>query len=418
MIPGQLNDVFCLKELKYIVNHFDEVYVYSYPGDKKSYARIAEQYGIKYEVIKDFTLYSILRSMSPSLLKGIGIGKEVKRILSLKGGVINTLKRFVYLMLYINFGINANREYEKIEKSDAVDYLYGCWMSRGAFACAFMHQQYKNAKDKEKRSSVENCVLKAHGYDLYEERRRVNYIPFRRYIYENMENMYFVSRKGCEYYKEKYGWDSQKYHVCHLGTDQPNYRKSIREKNEICIASCSSAWTVKRMDLIIDIISRLDANVRYVHIGDGPLLNEIKEYANRKLDGKSNVAYEFLGRIDNSRIYEVYDKYDADFFVNMSDSEGLPVSMMEASAFGLPIICRDVGGNPEIVSEDNGIVVHYENNIEEIAESINQLVACRLNDIEKYRKLSRHAQQVWEDEFNAPKNYNSFAEEIKSYTKR
>lgn len=412
MIPGQMDDVFCMKELKYIVKKFDETYILTYPGDRQSYDKIAEKYSVKYSVIKDFTLYSLIRSISPSLLKKIGFDYELKRIISLKKGLVNILKCLVYVFLYINFAINANRIYEKINKDDSDDYLYGCWMSRGAFACSFLHYNYKSKEDKNSISIIRNCVVKAHGYDLYEERRRVNYIPFRKFIYENMDNMYFISQKGCDYYRNKYCWDDRKYHVCHLGTDKPDYRKVIKEKNSICIASCSSAWQVKRMDLIIDVISNLGLEIKYIHIGDGPLFDEIKEYAHKQLDSKPNVTYSFLGRIDNSKIYEIYDKYDVDFFINMSDSEGLPVSIMEANAYGIPIICRDVGGNPEIVSEENGIIVHYENNMETIIEEIRNTVICRLTDVERYRSMSDKAKSVWESSFNASKNYNMFADEM------
>lgn len=412
MIPGQMDDVFCMKELKYIVKKFDETYILTYPGDRKSYDQIAEEYSVKYSVIKDFTLYSLVRSISPSLLKRIGFDYELKRIIGLKKGIVNVLKCLVYVFLYINFAINANRVYEKLNNDDHDDYLYGCWMSRGAFACSFLHHNYKLKKNKNSSSVIRNCVVKAHGYDLYEERRRVNYIPFRKFIYENMNNIYFISQKGCDYYRNKYGWDDRKNHVCHLGTDEPNYRKVMKEKSRICIASCSSAWQVKRMDLIIDVISKLELDIEYIHIGDGPLLDEIKKYAHEQLDNKANVTYRFLGRVDNSKIYEIYDKYDADFFINMSDSEGLPVSIMEANAFGIPVICRDVGGNPEIVSEENGVVVHYDNNMETIIGEIRKTVICRLTDSTKYKSMSDKARSVWENSFNASKNYNMFADEV------
>ncbi len=418
MVPGQMDDVFCMKELKYLVKKFDEVHIFPYPGEKKSYEQIAHVYNVKYYIVKDFTLYSITRCFSPKLLRRIGFKNELKRIIDLKKGIINTLSCMVYVFLYINFALNAEREYRKINQVVAEDYLYGCWMSRGAFACSFLHQIYKNQIDKSNFAEIKNCVVKAHGYDLYEERRRVNYIPFRRYIYENMENMYFISQKGCDYYKKKYGWNPDKFHVCHLGTDKASINKSIRDKKAICIVSCSSAWKVKRLDIIIDVIANLDLEIQYVHLGDGPLFDKTKEYARKKLSGKKNITYVFLGRVDNYRIYEIYDKYDVDFFINMSDSEGLPVSIMEANAFGIPTICRDIGGNPEIVSEKNGLVVHFDDNVDEVAKKIEGFIKCRLEDINKYRLLSGGAQDVWYDSFNASQNYSLFADEMISYEKR
>lgn len=41
----------------------------------------------------------------------------------------------------------------------------------------------------------------------------------------------------------------------------------------------------------------------------------------------------------------------------MSDSEGIPVSIMEAMSFGIPVIARNVGGMSEIVNEENGLLL-------------------------------------------------------------
>lgn len=418
MFPGQMDDVFCMKELKYLVKRFDEVIILAYSGDKKNYDRIAKEYGVRYYIVNNFTLFSLVRCMTPRLLSQTKVLNEIKKMVKLKKGPVNVVKCLAYVFLYINFAANADRIYQKESKCNANDYLYGCWMSRGAFAAAFIHYRDKVKADTCKRAVIKNCVVKAHGYDLYEERRGVNYIPFRRFIYENMENMYFVSRKGCEYYMNKYGWSSEKYHICHLGTDKAYVHKTIKDKKTICIASCSSAWEVKRMDIIIDIIASMRADVQYVHLGDGPLFEDIKQYAEKKLASKNNVKYTFLGRVENADVYKIYDKYDVDFFINMSDSEGLPVSIMEANAFGIPTVCRDIGGNPEIISKENGFVIHYDTDRQEdFYLKIEEFIKCRIEDIDKYKRLSKGALKVWSESFSAEQNYNSFADEVLTYTK-
>lgn len=51
-----------------------------------------------------------------------------------------------------------------------------------------------------------------------------------------------------------------------------------------------------------------------------------------------------------------------DIYVHPSDSEGLPVSLMEAAAAGLPLIGTRVGGIPELIEDGvNGILIEQGN---------------------------------------------------------
>lgn len=47
----------------------------------------------------------------------------------------------------------------------------------------------------------------------------------------------------------------------------------------------------------------------------------------------------------------------ADVFILPSKNEGLPISILEAMSYGMPIISTPVGGIPEVVSDRNGILV-------------------------------------------------------------
>ncbi len=61
--------------------------------------------------------------------------------------------------------------------------------------------------------------------------------------------------------------------------------------------------------------------------------------------------------MSNDKILDVYEQFDVDFFINLSDSEWIPVTIMEAMPMGIPVIDRNVGGISEIVNKSNGLLL-------------------------------------------------------------
>lgn len=79
----------------------------------------------------------------------------------------------------------------------------------------------------------------------------------------------------------------------------------------------------------------------------------------------------------------------ADIYVHSAYSEAFGLSMMEAMASGLPVICLDGGGNRDIIEQGiNGYMIH-ENTVEAFADKIILL----LNDPDLYRKMSKNASE-------------------------
>jgi glycosyltransferase involved in cell wall biosynthesis len=102
--------------------------------------------------------------------------------------------------------------------------------------------------------------------------------------------------------------------------------------------------------------------------GEGPLKGRLQHYC-AHLGIKSNVR--FLGYVDDLSL--VYSR--ADCTVLSSRSEGLPLSILESFAYGLPAVATAVSGIPEIVhNERTGLLVEPDNP-NQLADALNRLLA-------------------------------------------
>ena len=110
---------------------------------------------------------------------------------------------------------------------------------------------------------------------------------------------------------------------------------------------------------------------------------------------------EVLGWIDNKQ-KEEYLK-SSDFYILPSYDEGMPMSVLEAMSYSLPVITTDVGGIPEIIqNEENGILIKPGDS-KEIAKTIKQL----LNDEKLRQKISKNAYKTIYNKFNLDNYINS-----------
>ena len=186
-----------------------------------------------------------------------------------------------------------------------------------------------------------------------------------------------------------------------MGTLDYGINPKIRSKC-MKIVSCSNLVDVKRVNLIIEALSFLEIPIEWIHFGAGPCAGALKKLANERLN-KKNIKYNFQGFVDNKKILMYYLKHHIDLFINVSESEGIPVSIMEAMSFGVPVIATDVGGTGEIVKNDiNGFLLNKDFTINELEEKI---LSVYSKPEDKILELRKNARNTWEAKFNAVKNY-------------
>jgi glycosyltransferase involved in cell wall biosynthesis len=139
--------------------------------------------------------------------------------------------------------------------------------------------------------------------------------------------------------------------------------------------------------------------------GEGPLLPELQRIA-RELGVADRVS--FTGFVSQEQLREIY--YRSHIFLHPSqigrdgNQEGVPNSMLEAMATGLPVFATEHGGIPEAIENGVSGVLVAEGDDEALArallnaakdpDSLSQIARCGANAVRQKFDLSNQAQRL------------------------
>lgn len=294
-----------------------------------------------------------------------------------------------YLVNCIRISEQLNLFLKNRDNSNTV--FYSFWMNDWALALSVL--RFKN--------KIKDFVFRANGFDLYDIQTRHNYIPFRPFIFNQVRYMFAVSKKGAEYMREL-GIDKDKIKHSYFGT--PDYGESpFHAQAVFTVFTCSDLRKIKRVDSMADILMHVDFPVKWIHHGHtgdsaSVLANKVKQLP-------SNIQFILHERKkEYSDVLQFFKENHFNLFVLLSTTEGLPVSLIEAMSFGIPLLATDVGGVSEVVNADNGILIKKDFDPKDIASKIKEFSEGERNTL-TFRKKVR---SDWEQRFSAKKNYEEF----------
>lgn len=244
-------------------------------------------------------------------------------------------------------------------------------------------------------------VTRAHGFDLYTERSKNGFIYFREFQLKFVDKVFLISSQGFDYFINKHSGYRNKAVLSRLGTKYSGINL-MENTPEFTLVSCSNYAPVKRVYLIAEILQHVQFKMKWIHIGGGG--NDYEKIMQAKETLLGNVKVEFLGEIENDKVLEFYNNTPVNLLINVSESEGLPVSFMEAISFGIPVMATDVGGVRDIINEQTGILIPKDFNATEVARAIFKFKEGSMNTME-YRPIIRN---FWQQHFSAENNYNTF----------
>ncbi len=279
----------------------------------------------------------------------------------------------------------------EIKATDDVT-IYTYWMASDAVTVSRL-----------KRKKLKH-ITRCHRFDLYDYTTKENYLPFQQRILQNADKVMPISLDGAQYlnlrYHNKY---KDKIEVSRLGTVDWGLGLEEQQGKELTIVSCSNIIPVKRVHLILEALKYVKSSVKWLHFGEGCLRNELEA---RIKELPSHIEFQFKGYFHNRDLMKWYRENRVDLFVNVSESEGIPVSIMEAISFGIPVIATDVGGTGEIIRNGlNGYLLSPQFDPRQLAELIDVFSSQTFKQQLNMRKAAR---TYWEQNYNAEKNYVSF----------
>ena len=190
-----------------------------------------------------------------------------------------------------------------------------------------------------------------------------------------------------------------------MGVEKEVEMRLDKKGKKLKILSLAFLGKVKRIDLLVAALEQLEGfDVEWHHIGEGNDHLDIKQYAFNRLFNKNNIKYVLTGDIPKKKVYDYLLKEHFDVLINTSSYEGIPVSMMEAMSFSIPVIGTNVGGVAEIIEDGkNGYLLSANPEVKEIIDTLTKLY--QLNE-EDYLNLRRNAYQTWQNKFNSEANYS------------
>lgn len=182
-------------------------------------------------------------------------------------------------------------------------------------------------------------------------------------------------------------WHKARVVRCGIDLDRFAYRELARDKDVPVIVTVGRLSAEKGQTILLEacrILADRQMAFRLDMIGAGPLEQELRsQIARLGLEG----AVTLRGELPPGRVAE--ELALADLFCLPSFSEGLPVSIMEAMAVGVPVVTSFIAGIPELaVNEETALTVPPADP-EALADALQRI----LGDAGLARRLTRAARQ-------------------------
>ena len=258
--------------------------------------------------------------------------------------------------------------------------------------------------------TANKTISRAHALDLYHKNwpseNKNSFLQFEKLKIQYCDFIYSISEHGINHFKKHFKKYQSKFKLSRLGIFDLCANFQVKDLgDELIIVTCSSLVERKRLKLMPEILKNLNGKFKWVHIGGSHSVESNYLISTCNLYG---INFEFKGQMASAEIMDFYKNNNISLFCNLSNAEGIPVSLMEVAMFGIPMLATNTFGNPEIVNKNNGILIpvdFYEN---DVAHEINML----FSNAKGWKDKSIAARGVYESYYNASLNFTTFLAQL------
>lgn len=181
-----------------------------------------------------------------------------------------------------------------------------------------------------------------------------------------------VSPSAKESVERRYGWKSSRVGVIKNGVNVVSKLTKAKENNKIRLGIVSRLIPLKNIPLLFEAITLLpllvSENITLHIFGDGPSFKEINEKSQQL---PLAVEVEFYGNVVEES--DIYTKFD--ILIMCSNTEGLPMSILEAMGYGIPIISTDVGAISQVVIDQQTGWLYPAKNVNALVDILNIVIS-------------------------------------------
>ena len=388
---------FIYNEIQFVSQTYEKVVLIA-PQDRELQAVCDGYVNVIYE---PFRAFRGLKELIESFVQlDCRIIKDVYRAIANRVVSVDYLKNMMYFMRCKSVLKRMCRKYIDDQGNRWV--IVSFWLFATAYAVSSIKDTYKEAA----------VVSLAHAFEIDDSRNKQIDYSCKEFCHEQLDYISFISKNRMNEYMNnhvnKWKWRADNCHVDYLGTTKANKAvSSPTDGNPYHIVTCSRCIELKRLDLLIKALFQIEKmNIQWTHIGDGVLLRDLREMAKTL---PSNISVSWPGSLTNQEVHAFYADHRVDLVMNLSTTEGIPVSLVEALSYGIPIMATDVGGNSEVCDNNVGLLLSSDPSPEEVRKSIEIFLNLEHTKRDEIRK---NALEKYEKSFNSNINRPDFYQKI------